>query len=130
MLCVKPLQNTSQWKQEAFSIRYSYCVIHKDRIEFLKPHWICDGEEQCYHGEDERVYDCSTVTLFKGLRCPRDRSIVQWNRIKDGVIQCGISTDDEIMIGFNCFNTKNTNNTNVPLNCNTKGYAVNCIRLT
>ena len=73
---------------------------------------VCDGQPDCYHGEDEHY--CRSMTCPGLLKCRGEKRCVSEQEICDGIADCLVSRDDEIMCG-RC----------VP-GCECNGYMASC----
>ena len=81
---------------------------------------ICDGIMDCMTGIDEYIFDCDTLTVLDGLRCPRDGKLIFiWEILygKQSPLVCS---------NYDIYHIHHAN-IFLPYFCHAKGLAVACI---
>jgi hypothetical protein len=95
----------------------SFCLA-QDGVYKKKIHHMCNGKAECLSGEDEWQIDCGSMVVVPSIRCPREHSFVALDRIADGVVDCPMSYEDELVIFLH--------KEHLPLFCSSKGLSVLC----
>ncbi len=70
----------------SFKCNQSYCIPF---------HSVCNGVQDCPHGEDEQSCDNGTITCKGLLKCQKDNVCVHPDYLCDGKEDCPLSGDDE-----------------------------------